>query len=69
MSEAPPITPKEFAEAAEVTSGFASLVLRGLKPMPLRAAIKVFRKTNRKLGPIADVPDHEIDILEKHEAR
>lgn len=67
MEETPIITPKAFAEAGGVTNGFASLVLRGEKPMPKRVAIRVWRKTGLKLGPIAQATDEEIAVLEKFE--
>lgn len=65
MGKPLPITAKELADAADVSSGFASLVTRGLKPLPQRIAIKVWRKTGQKLGPIADATDEEIATLEK----
>lgn len=67
MDEAPAITPKEFSEATGVGSAFASLVLAGKRKMPRRLAIKVYRSTGKKLGPIADATDAEIAVLEKFE--
>lgn len=65
MGQPLPISAKELAHAAEVSSGFASLVTRGIKPLPRRLAIKVWRKTGQKLGPIADATDDEIRVLER----
>lgn len=67
MSHAPHVRPKDFADATGVTNGFASLVLKGVKPMPRRVAIEFFRKTTIKLGPIANATDDEIAVLEKFE--
>lgn len=69
MESTPHVRPKDFADATGVTNGFASLVLRGTKPMPIRLAIKFFRQRDIKLGPIAHATDEEIDVLEKFEER
>lgn len=69
MDEASVLTPKEFSEATGVGSAFASLVLSGHRKMPRRLAIKLYRATGKKLGPIAEASDDEINVLEKFEPR
>ena len=69
MAEPLPIKPQELVDATGVSTGFASLVVRGVKPLPRRIAIKFWRGTGQKIGPIANATDAEIQVLEKFEER
>lgn len=69
MAEPLPIKPQDLVDATGVSTGFASLVVRGLKPLPRRVAIKFWRETGQKIGPIAGATDDEIATLEKFEGQ
>jgi len=69
MAEPLPIKPQDLVDATGVSTGFASLVVRGLKPLPRRIAIRFWKETGQKLGPIASASDAEIEVLEKFDER
>jgi transcriptional regulator with XRE-family HTH domain len=60
-------TPTDFAAAAGISVPYASQILSGKRAPAMPLAISIYRKTGRKFGPIIDVPDDEIDILERHQ--
>lgn len=68
MSEEPiALTPTRLARIGGVSVPFASQVLSGEKGWPRRLAIRVWRETQQKFGPIADASDEDITVLEKFE--
>lgn len=61
MSE---LTPTSVAAALDISVPYASQLLSGDRDMPRGIAIKLFRATGAKLGPIANATDDEIETLE-----
>lgn len=62
------LTPTILARIGGISVPFASQVLTGVKRWPRRLAIRIYRETGHKFGPIADASPDEIDVLEKYEA-
>jgi transcriptional regulator with XRE-family HTH domain len=67
MSEA--ITPTKLAEAAGISVPYASMILSDSddpnkkRVPPLALAIKIFRTTGLKTGPIAAASDDDIEVM------
>lgn len=57
-------TPTKFAEAAGISVPYASQLLSGKREPSQGLAIRIFRRTGRKLGPIANFSDEVIAVLE-----
>lgn len=53
-------SPTDFAKAAGISVPYASQILNGRAPS-IATAISIYRKTGRKLGPIADASDEDIE--------
>lgn len=67
MQSLDPITPSKLAALADISQPFASQVLSGVKVPSMRSAIKIFRATGLKFGPIAEATDEEIAVLERYQ--
>lgn len=68
MDDAPQaseITPTSLARAIDISVPYASQILKGTRPTPQALAIRIYRATGQKFGPIADATDIEIDTLER----
>lgn len=63
-----PLRPAALGRAVGISKTHASHVINGIKPPTKALAIRIFRATGHKLGPIADASDAEIAILERFEA-
>lgn len=59
------ITPIELQTRAGISKGYASDLLAGNKKPSPAMAVRIFRLAGLKLGPIADLTDAEIAVLEK----
>lgn len=57
-------TPTKFAEAAGISVPYASQLLKGRREPSQSLAIRIFRRTGRKFGPIANLSDDVIAALE-----
>jgi len=64
MQTASPIEIAERLRAAGVSASYASQLSRSVRKPSQRLAIKLYRETGVKLGPIANATDSEIDALE-----
>lgn len=60
-------TPTDFAAAAGISVPYASQILSGKRSPAMSLAISIYRKTGRRFGALVDVPDDEIDVLERHQ--
>ncbi len=60
-----PLTPSKLAEAINCSQPYASQVLSGARPPRTPLAIRIWRATGHKLGPIANATDEEIGVLER----
>lgn len=59
------ITPSELQARAGISKGYASDLLAGnKKPAPL-TAVRIFRATGLRLGPLEGLTDEEIAVVEK----
>lgn len=66
QSEAPEtLTPSRLAEATGMSLPYASQVLSGKRPPKTPIAIRIWKATGHKLGPIANATDEEIAVLER----
>jgi len=59
------LTPTKLSEAVSISVPYASQILKGRRIPPQPMAIRIFRATGAKLGPIASATDDEIDVLER----
>lgn len=59
------ITPTELQARAGISKGYASDLLAGKKTPSPATALRIMRLTGVKLGPVADLSDDEIAVLEK----
>lgn len=57
------LTPTDLAKAADISLPYASQLLGGKRPWPVLLAIKAFRTTGRRFGPIVAASDDEIEVL------
>jgi transcriptional regulator with XRE-family HTH domain len=60
------LKPSTLAEAIGVSLPYASQILSGKRPPQVPMAIRIFRATGHKLGPITAASDEEIANLEQH---
>lgn len=68
MSEPPfDLTPNRLAQAVGISQPYASQLLSGKRPLQLGLAIRIYRTTGVKLGPIAGAADEDIAVLERFE--
>ena len=59
------LTPTGLANALSISVPYASQLLGGSREMPRDLAIKLYRATGLKMGPIADASDEQIETLEQ----
>ena len=57
------LTPTELAKALSISAPYASQILSGKRDLSREMAIRLFRATGDKLGPIAEATDEEIEVL------
>lgn len=68
MSDEPAkLRPVDVARALGISRVYAWQLVNNDRPFSRAHAIKLFRATGHKLGPIADASDAEIAILERFE--
>lgn len=72
MSEPKDFTPTALAKAVGISVPYACQLLKpvddpGRKVPPTAMAIRIFRATGLRLGPIATATDEEIDVLERYQ--
>lgn len=63
-----PDKPKPLAELLGISVPYAYALLKegdGSRPWTVPLAIRAYRKTGCKIGPIADATDEQIDVLER----
>ena len=58
------ITPTELQTRAGISKGYASDLLAGKKTPSPTTALRIMRMTGLKLGPIANLSDDQIAVLE-----
>lgn len=54
----------ERLRAIGISESYASQLARSIRPPSKPLAIDIFRRTGMKLGPIADLTEQQIDVLE-----
>lgn len=59
------LTAAELARLIGKSKSHLSHVMAGRRSLGRPAAIAIFRKTGQKLGPIANLSDSDIDVLER----
>lgn len=59
------LTPSRLASAIGISLPYASQVLSGARPPAVPLAIRIYRATGHKLGPIQNATDEDIDVLER----
>lgn len=59
--------PTSLASLLNISVSYASALLNGERPWTQPLAIGLFRKTGKKIGPIAAASDDEIAVLEKYQ--
>jgi plasmid maintenance system antidote protein VapI len=59
------IRPTDLATALECSVAYASQLLSGARQITLPRAFKILDATGRKLGPLADATDEEIETLRR----
>lgn len=62
MSE---LTPTALAATLKISVPYASQLLTGAREMPRALAVKLYRATGQKLGPIAGATDDQIETLDR----
>lgn len=60
-----PLTPTKLSQAVSISVPYASQIIKGVRTPPQTMAIRIFRATGHKLGPIADATEAEISVLER----
>jgi hypothetical protein len=63
MADTP--TPTALAKALGISVPYASQLISTARPWPVSLAIKAFRETGTRFGPITAASDDEIDVLER----
>ncbi len=59
------MTPTELQAKAGISKGYASDLLAGHKKPSASMALRIFRTTGVKLGPIANLADDEVAVFER----
>ena len=59
------LTPTTLSRAVDISVPYASQILKGVRTPPQAMAIRIFRATGHKIGPIANASDEEIAVLER----
>lgn len=52
-------------QAIGVSNGYSYDIANGKRPPSQKLAVRIFRETGRKLGPLTSLSDEEIAVLEK----
>lgn len=60
-----PLTRAKLREVAGISASYAFMIMNGDRTPGESLAIKIFRKTGHKLGPIEKLSDDQIDALEQ----
>lgn len=63
-----PLKATPLSVAVGISKVHASHVIRGIKTPSKDLAIRIYRATGEKLGPIAGATDEDIAVLERFEA-
>lgn len=64
-AEPAPLTPTSLSKAIGVSMPYASQILSGKRPPQVPMAVRIYRATGHKLGPIANASEDEIAVLEQ----
>jgi hypothetical protein len=59
------LTPTVLARLCEISVPYASQVLSGARDLPRELAVRIYRETGHKLGPLIDATETEIVALER----
>jgi DNA-binding transcriptional regulator YdaS (Cro superfamily) len=59
------LKPTRLAEALGISLPYASQLLGGTRPITTPLAVRIYRATGHKLGPISQATDAEIDVVER----
>ena len=59
----PELSPTSLAAAINISVPYASQLLSGAREMPRDVAVRIFRATGQKLGPIAEATDEQVETL------
>ncbi len=59
------ITTARLRDIAGISPSYASMILNGKRPCPPEMAIKVYRQTGQRIGPLEQATIEEISVLEK----
>lgn len=59
------ITPTDLQARAGISKGYASDLLAGNKKPSAPMAVRIFRATGLKLGPLVNLSDAEIEVAER----
>ncbi len=62
---AEPLTPTKLSAAVGISVPYASQILSNRRTPALGMAIRIFRETGAKFGPISGASDDEIAVLER----
>jgi hypothetical protein len=55
--------PKDLADAADISAGYASMILNGKRPVPNHVALVAFRQFGLRLGFLSMLGDADIEKL------
>jgi plasmid maintenance system antidote protein VapI len=59
------LTPTALSRAVDISVPYASQILKGVRTPTQSMAIRIYRATGKKFGPIMEATDAEIDVLER----
>lgn len=59
------LSPTLLARLCEISVPYASQVLSGARELPRELAVRIYRETGHKLGPLVDATEREIKALER----
>lgn len=59
------LKPTQLSNLVGISVPYASQIISGARKPARRLAIKIYRHTGFKMGPIANVSDADIDVLER----
>jgi transcriptional regulator with XRE-family HTH domain len=57
--------PSQLSEAVGISVPYASQILKGRRVPPQAMALRIYRATGWKTGPIADATEEDIEVLER----
>lgn len=67
MAPTPKVTPTELSRSTGISLPYASQVLSGARTPSRATAIRIWRRTGLKLGPIRLATDADLEVLERLE--